>query len=368
MIQIIKKIFVILITFFILLSCFSTLQGLNINIEHKKVEKNNNKFLYNITTEDGCSLDITRYKGVKNNSILMIHGYACSKKIFDWDKNHSLAKFLNEDGWDVWNLNLRTHDADGDFWFDKDSDRERFNRYWDFDRTYLKKDVAAAVNFIKNKTQEKQIYLLGHSMGGYLCYAYAELLNQSDLAGFITMGSSAVGYSYNLPYLSLLRYGFKLGKRAFVNPFGLSYKHFPKYNVKNFPTDSPYFFYKNTTTTSIQNDFLYGLDDEPAGVFVDIIFGKENRFNNGHWLDPQTLYDYTKNLEKIKVPCLLISGDEDIIDPVGDVFSTYVKIGSENKVFLHFEDYAHMDLVLGDNARDDIFSEITNWLNSNSSD
>lgn len=32
-------------------------------------------------------------------------------------------------------------------------------------------------------------------------------------------------------------------------------------------------------------------DDEPAGVWVDMYFGKDPRFYDGHWVDPQTLYD-----------------------------------------------------------------------------
>ena len=127
---------------------------------------------------------------------------------------------------------------------------------------------------------------------------------------------------------------------------------------------NPHYFYKNTTSPDIQDAYSYTLDDEPAGVYLDILYGKDSRYYNGHWVDPQTLYDYTSNLNKIKTPCLLIAGDEDLADPVGDVFETYVKIGSTEKKFLHYPEYSHMDLLLGDNASVDIFSDIACWLNS----
>jgi len=361
----IKKIINLFIVILILILClFSTVQSLNIDTHQEKKFIMNNKTFYDLTTEDSFIINLTRYKSSKMPSILLIHGYACNKKIFDWDNNHSLARYLNKNQWDVWNLALRTHDADGDFLFDKNSNREYICRFWDFDRTYLKKDLVTAVEFIKKETQQEKIFLIGHSMGGYLCYAYAELISQDDLAGIVTIASSAIGYSYNIPYLYLLKYGFKFGKKAYINPFSFAHKHFSKFRIKNFPTEYPYFFFKNITSKDIQEKFLFCLDDEPTGVFVDIIFGKENRFYNGCWVDPQSLYDYTKNLYKINVPCLLISGDEDIIDPLGDVFTSYVKIGSSNKKFEHIANYAHMDLLLGDNASIDVFSKITCWLNS----
>ena len=320
--------------------------------------------IFVITTKDYATITLTRYNGSKRPSIILIPGYACDHKIFDWDENHTLARFLNKEGWDVWMLDLRTHDGDGDFWFKKDSDHEKINRYWDFDNTYLKIDVVTAIDFIKNNSKCEKIIILGHSMGGYLCYAYTELIDQENVTAIITMGASGIGYSYGIPLVKYYIYGFRIGKRAYVNPFGLPYRHVTRYLINKIKTFNPYYFYKNTTSIDIQENYSYTLDDEPAGVYVDILLGKEIRFNKGRWVDPQTLYDYTSNLKKIQVPCLAVAGDEDLVDPAGDMFATYIKIGSEGKKFLHYPNYAHMDLLLGDNASLDIFPEITCWLSS----
>jgi len=208
----------------------TTISSANIlNIEHKCncSPKYTNladftKEIYEVQTIDGATITLTRYVGSKRPSIMLVHGMGVNHKIFDWDDNHSLARFLNNDSWDVWMLDLRTHDGDGDLAFGKligrDSDREYINRYWDFDRTLLKKDVVEAIEFIKEKSGSNTIFFMGHSYGGYLAYAYAELIGEENLSGIITTGASAMGMKYS--YSDKSKYGIRIGKRAFVKPFG----------------------------------------------------------------------------------------------------------------------------------------------------
>ena len=355
----IKCIFVFMVLFFISITAQSY------PIKNNLVKTNTNKHKYTVYTEDGVPITLIHYEGCKKPSILLIPGYSCNHRIYDMDDNHSLAKFLNRNDWDVWIINLRTHDGDGDFWFDPESDREFINKYWDFDCTYLKKDVVRAVSFIKNISSTEKLFLIGHSMGGYLCYAYAELISQKDLAGIVAIGSSPFANPRNFSILLMLRFGIKIGKRVFVNPFGSQRVHFSKFYTKRVPIPDPKadLFYKNTTSKEIQLLFHYSCDDEPAGIYVDMIWGRDQRFYNGHWVDPQTLYDYTENLDKITVPFLGIAGDEDTLqDPKEDMFKGFEMISSEEKDFMSFANYSHCDLLLGDNADIQIFPYINSWL------
>jgi pimeloyl-ACP methyl ester carboxylesterase len=355
------------------------LLGSNISFVSSEVLKNKNysfnllsyyhkytKEIYNIETKDGFSVILTRYVGSKRLSIMLIHGMSCNHKIFDWDENHSLARFLNNDDWDVWMLDLRTHDGDGDFWFGElrgmESDREPICRYWDFDRTYLQKDVETAVAFVLNMSQYKQIILGGHSYGGYLAYAYAESIGQKNLAGILTTDASALANPFSYSFLERCKYGIRIGKKAFVRPCGIPFSHMPKFRLDRLAGNPiPGLF--NTTPLFIQKQAVYSLDDEPAGVWVDMFFGKDPRYHSGHWVDPQTLYDYTANLKAISVPALFIAGGEDNQDPSNDIFSTFENVSSEPKLFLNFPGYAHIDLLLGENASVDVFPHITSWLN-----
>jgi pimeloyl-ACP methyl ester carboxylesterase len=326
--------------------------------------------LYNVTTNDGSSMNLTRYVGSKYPSIMLIHGMGCNHKIYDWDENHSLARYLNNDGRDVWMLDLRTHDGDGDFFFVEDSDREYINRYWDFNRTLLKIDVVTAIDFIKNKTGEQKIFLSGHSYGGYLAYAYAEIMGQDDLTGIITTGASpyAMPKEFQANLLTKYLYCFFLGKKAFVRPFGFPFTYHSKYSIdriyRQWQKYKYALFYENTTPIDIQMTIGYQGDSESAGVWVDMFIGKDPEVYNGDWVDPQTLYDYSTNLSKINIPILFIAGENDPQDPSIDIYRGFQNVSSTIKEFHSFPKHSHLDLLLGDDASTIIFPIISQWMNA----
>jgi len=325
--------------------------------------------VYTVPTDDGSSITLIRYIGNKRPSLMLVPGICCNHYFFDWDDNHSLAKFLAAQDWDVWMLDARTHDGDGDFYFGTlqglQSNREWINRYWDLDRTYLKKDVVTAAEFIKKTSHDEKFFFIGHSLGGYLAYAYAELIRQDDLAGIITLGSSAMANPFINPWKLDYSRGFRLGQRAYVLPFGEPCMHIPKsYIDKTKDQPLPGQYYKNTTSLSVRENISYHRDDEAAGLYVDMMFGRDPRFYSYHWVDPQTLFDYTAHLSVITVPFLAIAGNEDTSDPKQDIFATYQNVSSGVKKFIVIPEYAHMDLLLGDTANIKVFPEITNWLDS----
>jgi cholesterol oxidase len=326
---------------------------------------------YIVKTKDRSSITLTRYVGNRKTPIILIHGMGVNHKMYDFDENHSLPRFLAKKNWDVWLLDLRTHDGDGDFFLVKESDREFINRYWDFDRTLLKIDVVTAVEFVKNKTGANKLFLSGHSYGGYLAYAYAELFGEDNLKGIITTGASP--YANPIKYhefgeKEMKKYGRYIGEKAFVKPFGQPWTYMSKYKVDRYykkwkPTQNTVFYF-NTTPEYIQRNLVYYKDSEPAGVYVDMYFGKNPYKYGGHWVDPQTLYDYSENLDKITVPILFIAGDNDTQDPSKDIYKAYENVSSANKKFLSFAEHSHLDLLLGEEADQLIFPEISNWMDS----
>ena len=161
--NILERIIIILLLFLLIKVSYASAEDISISEKEQ----------FFVPTPDGYKITLTRYKGVNTTPIILIHGMGCNHLIYDWDKDHSLARYLTERGWDVWLLDLRTHDCDGDFRFALGSDREYIDRYWDFDNTLLKIDVVTAVDFVKNETNDQKLFLSGHSYGGYLVYAYA---------------------------------------------------------------------------------------------------------------------------------------------------------------------------------------------------
>ena len=361
-----KRIIIVLwILFLYLGSTFSPQANTKISDTSLSYEKE----VYTVPTDDGSSITLIRYVGDKRPSLMLVPGICGNHFFFDLDDNHSLAKFLADQDWDVWMLDARTHDGDGDFFFGTlrglQSDREWINRYWDMDNTYLKKDIVTAAEFIKEKSDYIKFFIIGHSLGGYLAYAYAELVRQDDLAGIITLGSSALANPFILTWKSDHRFGFRVGQRAYVRPFGQPCVHISKFFIEE-NEGKPLLgqYYENTTSMSVRENISYKRDDEAAGVWVDMMLGRDPRYYDGHWVDPQTLYDYTAHLSDITVPFLAIAGDEDGSDPKADIYATYQNVSSMIKKFVSISDYAHMDLILGDTANIKVFPEITNWLDS----
>ena len=316
------------------------------------------KTTYTITTEDDVEINLIRYDGTKT-PVLMIPGMFENHLIFDFDNETSLAKYLANEGYDTWVLNLRSHDGDGD----PRTESENISKFWDFDQDYLRKDMVAAVDFIKNETGFEKIFLLGHSMGGYLAYAYAELINQSDIAGIVGIAPTGVAYEMDFT-MKLLRSIYcrktiqgEIVPRLFAKKLDLNNNFIMKLGVK---TES---FYKFETSFEKQRKFINTIDAEPIGVVIDMLYGFDEDYKDGHWWDPQTGYDYTDNLKNITVPIVLIGGKQDVSDKVEDIAETFNHIGSEDKEIHILDGYGHVDLLLGKNAEQGVYPLVGSWLN-----
>ena len=328
-----------------------------------------------VPTVDGSEITLTSYDGYKETPIIFIHGMGCNHWIYDVDKDHSLARYLNSKGWDVWLLDLRTHDGDGDFKYAIGSEREYIDRYWDFDNTLLKIDVVTAVDFVKNNSNSDKFFLSGHSYGGYLAYAYSMLIGEENLSGIITTGASPYDtpvYAHELFTSDMHNYGYFDGDYAYVKDDGkiATYHSTPRlfyvltslfWNFLNH--SSTLLFYKQTTPYYIQKKCIFHSDAESAGVYVDMMFGKDPYKYNGSWVDPQTLYNYSDNMDKITVPILFIAGDEDPQDPSQDIYRAYENVSSINKEFYSFANHSHMDLLMGNDASRLIFPKIDSFMN-----
>jgi polyhydroxyalkanoate synthase len=80
-------------------------------------------------------------------------------------------------------------------------------------------------------------------------------------------------------------------------------------------------------------------------------------------------YNYTRNLGKVTVPVLLLSGQVDNLAPPEVVRYAYDQVASTDKTYRMFgrvngyrANYGHNDLVLGIRARDEVFPLIADWL------
>jgi len=133
-------------------------------------------------TADGWNNEIRHYQG-DGPPVVLVHGLGANHHNFDFRPEVSLARTLQEEGWDVWIPELR-----GDPGTTAPSRRAR--RSYDFD-DYVDQDLPAALDLIQDQTGARQVHWVGHSMGGMLLYAALDRYPERVSAG-VTVCSSAV--------------------------------------------------------------------------------------------------------------------------------------------------------------------------------
>jgi esterase/lipase len=69
-------------------------------------------------------------------------------------------------------------------------------------------------------------------------------------------------------------------------------------------------------------------------------------------------------MPSITVPYLGIGGLQDELVPVEQAELIYKNIGSSDKNSKMFENYGHVDLLIGKNDSTEIFLKIAEWLNA----
>ncbi|MCB1306073.1 MAG: hypothetical protein KDK37_17415, partial [Leptospiraceae bacterium] len=80
-------------------------------------------------------------------------------------------------------------------------------------------------------------------------------------------------------------------------------------------------------------------------------------------------YSYRTGFANIKIPTLYIAGEGDLVAPPRTVIHSFKLNGSKDKDIMilnreeYSSDYCHIGLVLGEEAPEEIFPEVHDWLN-----
>ncbi|CAK1579881.1 unnamed protein product [Parnassius mnemosyne] len=172
----IKRIYIVLITIYI---SVCTISGLKLNPK-KIYDEGRLSFSaigasygypveeLDVVTEDGFILKIFHIAGDKRRPVLLLHGFIDCADTFIIRGNKSLAITLANNGYDVWALNARgTRYSRNHIHLNPDIDL----KFWDFsfhEMGYY--DLPAAIDFVLERTTERQLSAIGHSQGNTLFY------------------------------------------------------------------------------------------------------------------------------------------------------------------------------------------------------
>lgn len=129
-------------------------------------------------TDDGWTLPIYHHSG-PGKPVLLVHGMGANHYNWDWRRDHSLAAWLQDRGWDVWVPALRG-----------DVDAQGPGGAYTFDDHALH-DIPAILDAVRGATGEAQVLWVGHSMGGMLYYTTSQLMPER-IAAAVVIGSPVV--------------------------------------------------------------------------------------------------------------------------------------------------------------------------------
>ncbi len=290
--------------------------------------------------------------------VLLVHGIATNKYGVDLDEYHSLACYLRSAGFPVFAVSLRGAGLS------HRKQRYEYRRRFSFD-DYVQHDAPALIRRIVELTGAPAVNWVGYSMGGMIGNAFcgSGLPEAKLVQSLVTIGSPGkVGHMKT----AFLR---RLAKHPWINrmlplqpgsamlaPFG---------GLLQTPVDrllyNPETVRRRTIQLMLHNaitEINQGLLEEMARWVRE---GKETS-NDG-------LVDYRRNLKKIRCPTLMIAGAGDHIAPPFQVEFGFEQCGAKVKNFIlagkrqgYEHDYCHIGLVMGEDAPEEVFSHVLQWL------
>uniref|UniRef100_A0A8D2PDM0 AB hydrolase-1 domain-containing protein n=1 Tax=Zosterops lateralis melanops TaxID=1220523 RepID=A0A8D2PDM0_ZOSLA len=309
---------------------------------------------YEITTEDGYILDVFRIPAGRNRkkpAVLLHHGILgdCTHWIFNLP-NNSLGFLLADVGYDVWLGNSR-----GVTWSLKHKTLKPCQKeFWQFSFDEIGKyDIPAELNFIMNKTGQKNVYYIGHSEGsaiGFIAFSTYPDLSQK-IKAFIALAPVVTTTHATSPLVRLTQFPQSLIRVKAVSQ-GLYSFILSQHWVSAFIT---LLLCLQSRTDSYTGHF-------PAGTSVQNVIHCMAFYATDSLLPVLQTAPPVYKIEEIKIPTAVWSGGQDTFADPKDMAKLLPRI--TNLIYHeHFPTWGHLDFLWGLDATEKIGLQTTdNWF------
>ena len=357
---------------------------------------------HKIRTEDGyiltawripCLLNETNmdlYK--KRKPVILQHGLIDSS--YTWlllDKEHSLPFLLVDNKFDVWLTNTRGNAVSFEHENPQEFDSAKIDsKYWNFSFHEMAiYDLPANVDYIKEKTGFEKIDYICHSQGGliyFIMYTMNQKFIEDNFDHFISLGTVITTFTSESNLIKLGSYSkfpeivdtlhinnILCFNKFFYDAISNFCKFFnkPCYNIVKFIVSNN-FETKRINMSKLFSEFLY----VPAGT---------SSKNLRHWMQIYNTkrlarYDYgeKKNLEiyktkkspiydlskfkNYKIKSRLYTSDKDPFSNIDDLHHLTKYLNDKYVKIKRMINYNHMDFLWSDDAKEDIYLPIINFL------
>lgn len=321
--------------------------------------------LHRARTRDGWDIALYRYPAPAGSTrqypVLLCHGLGSNRNNLDYPGRLSLAKYLNEQGFDCWVVELRGAGKS------RRAGLVRKTYDYSFD-DYIGHDLPAALKYIARTVGHRGVHWVGHSMGGMLAYPLLETTDPDLVRSATTIGSPAMVLASDPIIDRLLQFSWLLKIVPFLPQGTLGKLASPLAGLARPLGHRIVWTSANMDAATLRVMARHGIDDLASPlVFQYGVWYREKDFHNHY----ETL-SYQEILHRITTPILFVAGTGDGLTPPRDIRLIYDRVSSPKKQFLEVgvatgfsADYGHVDLVLGRRAPDEVFPRIRDWVIEN---
>ncbi len=292
-------------------------------------------------------------------AVLLIHGYGQNR--YAWHlPSRSFVNYLAEAGYDVFNLDLRGHGRSRHLGARPPRDLGE----------YVREDVPAAVETVRELSGHDRTFLVGHSLGGLISYAAAPLI-PDEVAGITTLGSP-YQFTRGSRFLSGLGNAMLgLDQRLDLGEAAVPLKGFGEaMRLARVFVESPLFPLpirgyapKSLEPRILGEHMSLAMDIGSVAVMRSLFLRAAEARATGHRLG--VLYGYASAFESLDCPLLVIAGSKDGLAPPDAVRPAYERSGSTDKTYRVFP-RGHVDLLVGRDAPVTIWPLIRTFMDRRS--
>ena len=316
---------------------------------------------HQIETDDGWRIHLHRYPpaaGSPGAPVLFVHGMGANRYNFDLNPHLSLARHAAAAGFDAWVIELRGRG--------KSPAPAGAVADWDFE-DFLHRDLRRAVALVRERTG-RPLHWVGHSMGGMLGVAYAEIYGQDDLCSLVLFATPLVfgrrqwlikawGWLAQvhrvLPTMDQERWGRRalplMQRSSRALDFFLRYLANPD----------------NVDDETVQELFQKLVTNEAPRIILQF----SDWVRSGEFRSADRSFSYSAHLGRVSLPCLFISGVSDRMAPPRYTRREVKRLGSRQIEQIELGraqgfsiDYGHGDMVVGKEAPREVYPLVVDWL------
>lgn len=243
--------------------------------------------------------------------VVIVHGFAEHLGRYDY-----ITKRLNDKGYGVYRFDNRGHGK-------TKGEKGHIEKFEEF--LY---DTDTIVDLAKKENPDVPIYMLGHSMGGFITASYGVKYRDKLKGQILSAAATAIS-----PQVKGIK----------GNIFKIINKVAPKIRIKNPITTA---LCKNPEVVEKYLKDPLNLKDATLNFYVEFLIRGVN------WLN--------ENMDKYSYPCLILHGSEDKIVFKEASENFYDKISSKDKKLIIYDGLYHE--IMNEITRDQVIDDICNWL------